>query len=206
MNVGSCSARHGIGIHIHGVNRVSDGHHRVVGEKLLHIGHVALGAVGDEHLVRLNAQPLVVVVQNGLNQKIIAVVRAVAPKGLGPAHFPGGLFHGLHHGGSQRTGHVADAQPDQLRVGMLLSVFLHPAGDLRKEIAAGQLFIMGIHLQHDLVPPCCSSVLGFSPAATGRHKRTWRGRSYRRGRPARSTPDSACRRAGRSPHGVPSAR
>ena len=165
MNVGSRPARHGVGIHIHGIDRVGDGHHRVVGEKLLHVGYVALGAIGDEHLVRLNVQSFVVVVQNGLNQKIIAVIRAVAPKGLGPAHFPGRFLHGLHHGGGQRAGHIANAQTDQLRVRMLLSVFLYPAGDLRKEIAAGELFIMGIHLQHGLVPPSSVVICKALPCA-----------------------------------------
>ena len=141
-------ARHGVGIHIHGIDGIGHGDDRVVAEQLLHVAYIALGPVGHKHLVlgQVNAQGLVVVLQNGIDQEIIAVVRAVAVEGFRPAHFQHGLFKRLHNGGGQGAGYVADAQTNQVRVRVLGAVFPDPPGDFGKQVAAGQLVIIGVYL------------------------------------------------------------
>ena len=44
------AARHGIGIHIDGIDRIRDRHTAGKGEQLLDVGHIALGSVTDEDL------------------------------------------------------------------------------------------------------------------------------------------------------------
>ena len=61
--------------------------------------------------------------------------------------------HLLHHGGGQRPRHIADAQPDHIGAGVGLRVFLHAARDLGKQVAAGQLFLVGIDLEHAFLHP-----------------------------------------------------
>ena len=49
------------------------------------------------------------------------------------------LVHGLHHGGDQGAGHVADGQLDDLGLRMGGGVGGDTPGHLGKQIAAGQL-------------------------------------------------------------------
>ena len=143
-------ARHGVGVHIDGVHRVAHRHHVVHTEDVPDVAAVALGAVGDEDLIGgdVHTPGPVVVLGNGLPQEVVALLRAVAVEPLGGGHLVHRPVHGGGDGGGQRPGHVADAQPDQLPVRVGLAVGGHPPGDLGKQIAAGQLVVIGIDVCH----------------------------------------------------------
>ena len=62
-----------------------------------------------------------------------------------------GLVHGLRHGRRQRQGDVADAQTDDVCLGMGLLVIGYLVGNGAEQIALVQLGVMRIQL-HDSPP------------------------------------------------------
>ena len=76
---------------------------------------------------------------DGLPQKGIALLRAVAVEALKGAHLIHCPVHRLDDRRGQRTGHVADGQLDDLGLGMGGGVGGDAPGHLGKQIAAGQL-------------------------------------------------------------------
>ena len=76
---------------------------------------------------------------DGLPQKGIALLRAVAVEALKGAHLIHCPVHRLDDRRGQRTGHVADGQLDDPGLGVGGGVDGDPPGDLGEEIAAGQL-------------------------------------------------------------------
>ncbi len=106
VSILASAARHGVGIDIHRVHRVSDGNHRVGAEQLLNVAHVALRAVGNEHLVvvQLHAAAGIIMLADGVDEEVIAVIRAIAAERLLHAHFADRLVHRVDDGGCQRAG------------------------------------------------------------------------------------------------------
>ena len=81
MRVGRAgAARHDIGIAVHGIDRIGQRDHAIVGENFLHIGRVALGPVGNKNFVAVNryAAGVKVVLGNGRAQKFLALVGRIA--------------------------------------------------------------------------------------------------------------------------------
>ena len=153
----ACAAGHGIAVHVHGVHGVSHRHHGVVAEQLLNVAHVALRAVGHKHLVKcqLHAAARIVALADGIHQEVVAEVRAVAAEGLLTAHLVHSLVQCLDDSRHQRLGHVADAQTDDVGVGMRRLIFLHAPRNLRKQVGAGQLAVMIVHMKHSGTPFIC---------------------------------------------------
>ena len=151
-------AGHGVGIHIHGVDGVTHGHHVVGAEDVADVAAVALGAVGDKDLVGLDihAPGGIVGLGNGLPQEIVALLGTVAVEALKGTHLIHRLVHGFNDSGGQRPGHITDAQTDHLGLGVLGGVSGQTAGDLRKQIAAGQLEEILVHFGHS-VPLLCAA-------------------------------------------------
>ena len=89
---------------------------------------------------------------NGFPQEIIALFRAIAAERLRCAHLVNGFVHSLDDCGGQGAGDVADAQLDELGVRMCGRVGGHTAGNLGKEVAAGQFLIVAVHF-HIVNPP-----------------------------------------------------
>ena len=148
-------AGHGVGIHIDRVHRVAHRHHVVQTEDVANVAAVALGAVGDKDLLRLDvhAPGGVVVLGNGLPQEVVALLRAIAVEALEGAHLGDGLVHSLDDSRGQGAGHVADGQPDDLGAGVGGGVGGDPAVDLGEEVAAGQLQIVLVDVGHGETPP-----------------------------------------------------
>ena len=115
------AADHDVGVVVDRIDRVADGNHVVQGEDVEDVGAVALGTVGDEHLLGLqgDAQRLVGFLDDGVDQPVIPLLRAVAGKVVGGAQIIHGVVEGFQYSRCQRTGNVADAQTDDLggRVG-----------------------------------------------------------------------------------------
>ena len=143
------SARHDIGIHINGVDGISHGNDAFPTEKLLKIPQIALCAVTDEDVRRidLHATGGEIALRNGLTQKGVALFRAVAPEALGCGLLIHGLVQSRDDGRRQGAGHVSDAEADDLGFRVRPLESLHLVRDVGKKIAARQLQIL-------LIDPC----------------------------------------------------
>ena len=144
-------ARHGVGVHVDGVNRIAHRHHIVHREDIADAAAVGLGPVGHEDLVVSDIHtPGLVVVPDGEAEEIVgaAGLLAVAPEGLLHPHLLGRLHHGVHHRGGQGQGHVANAQPDQGQGRVLDGKGPHPAADFREQVSSGELFEILVDAGH----------------------------------------------------------
>ena len=133
------AAGHDIGVQVYRVYRIRDGNGVIGAEDFLDVAAVALGTIRHEYLVSLNAQPLVVVFDDFIHQEAVALLRAVAPEGIGGCHFVYCLVHGLDAGLWQWQGYIAYAQGNDVSFRMRLNEGGPPAGCLPEKIAACQL-------------------------------------------------------------------
>ncbi len=85
---------------------------------------------------------------DGLAQKAVALLGAVAVEGFGGRQIVHRGVHGLHHRRRQGLGDVPDAHADErsLRVGLLVGG--GAAGYFGEQVAAGQLLEMRVHMSH----------------------------------------------------------
>ena len=89
---------------------------------------------------------------DGVDEEVIAVIRAVAVERLLHAHFADCLVHRVDDGGCQRAGDVADAQTDDVRIGMRGAVRLHAASDFRKQVRPRQAGKIIVDMKHNYLP------------------------------------------------------
>ena len=68
------------------------------------------------------------------------------------AHFADRLVHRFDDGGRQRAGDVADAQTDDVRIGMRGAVRLHAASDFRKQVRTRQTGKIIVDMKHSYLP------------------------------------------------------
>src|SRR5699024_8701815 len=109
-------------VHIGGIDGVGHQDGVILAEQAQDVGQVALGAVADEDLVRLQLDAVPgVIALHSLAEEVVALLGAVAVEARGGAHLGHSVLHGLDHAARQGPGHVPDAQPDDLalRVGFL---------------------------------------------------------------------------------------
>ena len=139
-------------VHIGGVDGVRNEDGVVHVKEAQQIGEVALCAVGDEDLIfrQLGAAACVVAL-NGLLEEGVALLGAVAVEALFGAHLGDGVVHGVHDALGQRLGHVADAQTDDLLLGVGLLIGGDLVGDVHEEVAGLQLVVVLVHF-HNTFP------------------------------------------------------
>ena len=89
---------------------------------------------------------------DGVDEEVIAVIRAVAVERLLHTHFADRLVHRFDDGGCQRAGDVADAQTDDVRIGMRGAVRLHAASDFRKQVRPRQTGKIIVDMKHSYLP------------------------------------------------------
>ena len=143
-------------IHIGGVDGVRHQDGIVLAEQAQNIGQVALGAVADEDLIAGNLYtPLGVIVPDGVLQERIALLGAVAVEALGSTHLVHRLVQRLDHRLCQGQGHIANAQPDDLPLGMGGGKLAHLLVHRAEQIALGHLGVMTVHLHILSPPPSC---------------------------------------------------
>ena len=92
-----------------------------------------------------------VVALNGLLEEGVALLGAVAVEALFGAHLGDGVVHGVHDALGQRLGHVADAQTDDLLLGVGLLIGGDLVGDVHEEVAGLQLVVVLVHF-HNTFP------------------------------------------------------
>ena len=104
----------------------------------MNVAAVALGAVAHKNFIGsdLDAAPRIIVLDDGVDEKIIALLRAVAVKGFLVPHFHDGFLHGVDCNLWQGQCDVADAQADNVGGGVGFLERRHAAGYLREQVIA----------------------------------------------------------------------
>ena len=99
---------------------------------------VALGAVGDEDFVvgHIHAEVAVIVLCNGVPEKLVSLLGPVAAEALARGHLIDRFVQRADHCGRQRFGHIADTATDYPLGGFGIGVTerFHAPGDLGKEV------------------------------------------------------------------------
>ena len=75
-----------------------------------------------------------VVLEDGLTQEGVALFRTVAVEPFGSSHLGRCLMHGLDDSRTKRLGHVADAEGDDVCLGMHHLEGIHLFGDVSEQI------------------------------------------------------------------------
>ena len=106
------TANHHVRVNIDGIDGVGHANKVIPMQQLLEVTRIALRSVVDKDLVyaEMYASRQEVILQDGLAQKVIALLRAITAETLDSTHLVGSLMHGLHHGRCQRLRHVANTQ------------------------------------------------------------------------------------------------
>ena len=147
------AARHHVVIDVDGVNRVGNKDRVVLTEQVQQVAQVALGTVGDENFGHVQLDTVArVIPADSVAQELIALLAGnIAVERTLVALLLNGLVHGLRHGCRQRQGDVADAQTDDVCLGMGFLVVGYLVGNGAEQIALVQLGVMRIQL-HDSPP------------------------------------------------------
>jgi len=134
--VGAAATNHHVGVDVNGIDGVSDADEVIPMQQLLEVASVALGTVVYENLVdvEVDAARQEVVLQDGFAQKIVALLRTVAAEALGGGHLVNSLVHGFDDGGTERLGDVADAEGDDVSLGVHHLEGVDLLGDVGKQI------------------------------------------------------------------------
>jgi len=151
--VENLAARHHVVIDVDRVNRVGNKDRVVLTEQVQQVAQVALGTVGDENFGHVQLDTVArVIPADSVTQELIALLTGnIAVERTLVALLLNGLVHGLRHGCRQRQGDVADAQTDDVCLGMGLLVVGYLVGNGAEQIALVQLGVMRIQL-HDSPP------------------------------------------------------
>jgi len=132
------------GVDVDGVGGVLHRHGGARPEHHLEAADVALGPVGDEDLARLDRSPGVEALGDGLAQRGVALLGAVPGVAVGRAHARGARDEAGRDGRRDGLSRVADAEADDLGVGVLREVGGLAAVDLGEEIAGLELGDVGV--------------------------------------------------------------
>ena len=105
------STCHDVGVNVNGVCRISHSDNIIHRKDFLNIATIAFGAVTDKDFVGIetNGPGLVVICQDKIYEKLISLLGAVSPKGLGFAHLANGLMQRIDDRRWQGLGDVTDA-------------------------------------------------------------------------------------------------
>ena len=114
---------------------------------------------------------LEVVLRDGLAQKGVALLGSVAVERLAGGFVVDGPVEGGDHGGGERLGDVADAEADDLRLGMGLLMGLDAMGDFGEQIGCLNLQVVFIDADHSISPWLVDGNYTISDAR--RHEIVW---------------------------------
>ena len=133
-------AEHDVGIEVDRVDRIGYGKFQVIAEDFLNAGDICLGAIADEDFVQIevDATRLVVAIDDGLTEEVIALFRTIATEGFGFAHFVDGFVHSVDDSRGQGTSYVANAEADDIRFRMCFGISFNFFCNRRKKIVAGE--------------------------------------------------------------------
>ena len=86
-----------------------------------------------------------VVLQNGLTKEVIALLRTISAEPLDGTHLMGGLVHRLDDSRSQRLRHVANAERDDVGLGVHDLEGVHLLGDVGEQVVLLQVQEMNVY-------------------------------------------------------------
>ena len=134
--VDATAAYHHVRVDIDRIDGVGHTDEVVPVQQFLEVARVRLGTVVDEYLVdvEVDATGQEVVLQDGLAQEVVALLRTVATESLGGGHLVDSLVHGLDDGRTQRLCHIADAQGNDISLGMHHLEGIHLLSNVGKQI------------------------------------------------------------------------
>ena len=145
---------HDVRVHVNGIDGVHDGDEIVVAEDVEDAAAVALRSVGDKNFVVLDVEApvAVVVLRDGVSEKIVALLGAVASESFARAHVVHGLVECGEDGSRKRFGDVADAAADHVfrGVGILVAEKFHAPRDLGEEVSGAELEVVVVEEGHFL--------------------------------------------------------
>ena len=151
---GAGAAGHHVGVHVDGIDRVGHRDDVVDGEDLLHVGGVALRAVGHEDLVGRDLGALAAKMRRDrFDQEVVAAAAVVvAAEGFLVRHLVHAGLHRVDDGRGQRQHHVADAQANDARSRIRRREIAHALADFREQIAGLKLLVVRVDRRHGAQP------------------------------------------------------
>ena len=137
----SCSSAHGIAVHIDGIDGVGHAQSVVQSQDITYVACIALGTIVDEdlHGVQVYASGSEVVLDDGFAQEVVSVFGSVSAEGACRSHFVGGLVQSGYDSRCKRPGYIADAQANDVGIGMSDAEGIDLACNVCKEVAYGEL-------------------------------------------------------------------
>ena len=96
----------------------------------------------------MDAPGLKVVLDNGIDEEVVALFGSIAPEGARAGTFVHGTVHGLNGCVGQGLGDVADAETDEVGVGVGCLIGVYLPGNLSKEITWREFLIVGVDVCH----------------------------------------------------------
>ena len=111
---------HDIAVDIHRIHRIGNGHTVVPAQQFSDVARIAFGSIADKYFGgrEADATRCEVVLDNGIYQKIISLLRSISPERIHTGQLVNRTVHGLNAGLRKRTGYIAYPQPDQPVFGM----------------------------------------------------------------------------------------
>ena len=145
--VGVCKddppAGHDVGVDINRVDRIGN-QYTVIGIKQVkNIAEVGFCAVADKDLILFQCDiTLRIIAGNFSFQEVISLFRSITAEGLSGTHLSAGAFQCLDDCRTEGKSDIADAQPDDVDIWVLLLKSRHFFANHCKEVAFFQLQIM----------------------------------------------------------------
>ena len=136
----SGASAHYVGVDVDGVDRVGEAYAVVAAEYVSEVSGVAFCSVADEYFggVYVDSAGAEVVVDDGLYEEVVSLLRSVAAEGGCVAQFGDGFLHGLYGCLGEGAGYVAYAQPDEGSFGMGGFELCYFLPDFVEEVIAGK--------------------------------------------------------------------
>ena len=141
---------HDVGIVVDRIDRITDGNYVVQGKDIEDVGAIALGTVGDKHLLRFerNAERFVRFFDDRVDQPVIPLLRAVAGELFCRSKIIDRVMKRFQNCRGQRTGYIANTETDDLCRRIGFSKGTYTATDLREQVAGFQFQVVFVYLCH----------------------------------------------------------
>ena len=132
----SCTANHDVGVDVNGIDRVGDGHGVVPPYELTDVSRVRFCTVVDEYFVgvEVHATGQEVVLYDSLPEPDVSLLGTIAVEGLLMGHIVDGLVHSVDDGGAEGLRDVADAEADDVGLGVHGLVGVDLLGNVGEEV------------------------------------------------------------------------
>ena len=145
--ISATATDHHVRVDVNGIDGIGHTNEVVPVEQFLEVTRIALCTVVDEDLVdiEMNATCQKIVLEDGLAQEIIALLRTVAAEPFDATHLVGRLMHCLDNGRCQRLRHVAYAEGYHVGLGMHHLKGVHLLGNVGEQVVVLEVQEMNVY-------------------------------------------------------------